>query len=163
MHFVLQHIDFNGEVSELELKRQLEVMVLAELLTKVQAQNVNIYKLQSFIKSDLGRRMIKAQKLYREVPFTMEIPCTEVFHYISGEDKETIVIQGIIDCYFEEEGELVLVDYKTDYVPEGDNEQIKEKYRAQIEYYGRALRQITGKELSGKYIYLFWNGEILEY
>ncbi len=57
----------------------------------------------------------------------------------------------------------MLVDYKTDYVPDGDAEQIKEKYRTQIEYYARALKQITGKEIAGKYIYLFWNGEILEY
>ena len=77
--------------------------------------------------------------------------------------KRQVVLQGIIDCWFEEEGKLVLVDYKTDYVTEGEVSRIKEKYRTQIEYYARALSQITGKEVSGKYIYLFWNGKILEY
>ncbi|MHB1392763.1 MAG: helicase-exonuclease AddAB subunit AddA [Clostridia bacterium] len=165
MHFALQHMDFGGDISEKDIRNQLEGMVAAELLTEVQAQNVNSRKLLSFIQSALGKRLIDSKKLYREVPFTMEVECAEVFGSLpkDGHEEETIVVQGIIDCYFEEEGKLVLVDYKTDYVPDGDAEQLKEKYRTQIEYYARALKQITGKEIAGKYIYLFWNGEILEY
>ncbi|TAH64382.1 MAG: hypothetical protein EWM52_06690 [Methanosarcina mazei] len=109
--------------------------------------------------------MRKAGRLYREVPFTMEVECSEIFGSPadSGCEDETVILQGIIDCWFEEEGKLVLVDYKTDYIPEGELESIKEKYKTQIEYYARALRQITGKEISAKYIYLFWNGKVLEY
>jgi ATP-dependent helicase/nuclease subunit A len=165
MHFVLQHLDFGGDISEKGIRGQTDGMVAAELLTEVQVQNVNNRKLLNFMQSALGNRMINAEKLYREVPFTMEVECSEVFGNLQkkGFEEETIVLQGIIDCYFEEAGKLVLVDYKTDYVPEGDTEQLKEKYRTQIEYYERALKQITGKEIAGKYIYLFWNGEVLEY
>jgi len=165
MHFVLQHMDFGGEVSEAGIKRQLEDMIRMELLTEVQARNVNINGIIEFLNSNLGRRMIKAGRLYREMPFTMEVECSEVFGSLAGcgHEGETVVLQGIIDCWFEEGGKLVLVDYKTDYVPEGEVSKIKEKYRTQIEYYARALSQITGKEVSGKYIYLFWNGKILEY
>jgi ATP-dependent helicase/nuclease subunit A len=165
LHFVLQHMNFGEELSEAGIRKQLEAMVTAELLTEVQSQNVNIHKLVSFIKSPLGRRVIEAKRLYREMPFTMEVDCTEVFGSLEGctHVGETIVLQGIIDCYFEEEGKLVLVDYKTDYIPQGKTDEIKEKYRTQIEYYARALEQITGKEIAGKYIYLFWNGEVLEY
>ena len=165
MHFVLQHMDFGGEVSEAGIKRQLEDMIRMELLTEVQARNVNIDGIVGFLNSDLGRRMTEAGRLYREMPFTMEVECSEVFGSKAGcgHEGETVVLQGIIDCWFEEEGKLVLVDYKTDYVTEGEVSRIKEKYRTQIEYYARALSQITGKEVSGKYIYLFWNGKILEY
>lgn len=165
MHFVLQHMDFCREASEADIKRQLEGMITAELLTEAQAQNVNIYGIIKLLNSDLGRRMIEAPHIYREVPFTMEVECSEVFGRTAGCDHEgeTVVLQGIIDCWFEEEGKIVLVDYKTDYVPEGELNKIKEKYRTQIEYYARALKQITGKEVSAKYIYLFWNGELLEY
>ena len=165
MHFVLQHMDFDGEISEGSIRKQVDGMAAAELLTEVQAQNVNSRRLLSFMQSALGKRMINAGKLYREVPFTMEVECSEVFSSLpkEGYEEETIVLQGIIDCYFEEEGKLVLVDYKTDYVPDGDTSQLKEKYRTQLEYYARALKQITGKEIAGRYIYLFWNGEILEY
>jgi len=165
MHFVLQHMDFGGVVSEAGIKRQLEDMIRMELLTEVQARNVNINGIIGFLNSSLGKRMIKADRLFREMPFTMEVECSEVFGSLAGcgHEGETVVLQGIIDCWFEEEGKLVLVDYKTDYVPEGEVSRIKEKYRTQIEYYARALSQITGKEVSGKYIYLFWNGKILEY
>ncbi len=165
MHFVLQHIDFKGEADEASIRKQLEAMVAAEMLTDMQAQNVNVHKILRFMESNLGKRMISAEKLYREVPFTMEVECAEVFDGISHTDSEgeTIVLQGIIDCYFQEDDKLVLVDYKTDYVPEGASEKIKEKYRTQIEYYSRALTKITGKEISGRFIYLFWNGEVLEY
>lgn len=165
MHFVLQHMDFGGEVSEAGIKRQLEDMISMELLTEVQARNVNINGIIGFLNSSLGRRMTEAGRLHREMPFTMEVECSEVFGSLAGcgHEGETVVLQGIIDCWFEEEGKLVLVDYKTDYVPEGEVSNIKEKYRTQIEYYARALSQITGKEVSGKYIYLFWNGKILEY
>jgi len=165
MHFVLQHMDFSGDMTESGIRRQVEAMTAAELLTEIQARNVNIRKISGFMKSELGKRMINAGKLYREVPFTMEVDCCEVFDGLGGcdHDGETVVLQGIIDCYFEEAGKLVLVDYKTDYVPEGEQEQLKEKYRTQIDYYTRALKQITGRELAGRYIYLFWNGEVLEY
>ena len=165
MHFVLQHMDFKGDVSEAGIRKQTEAMVLAELLTEVQAQNVNYLKIAGLMKSSLGNRMRNADNIYREVPFTMEVECAEVFGSLAGcgYEGEPIVLQGIIDCYFEEAGKLVLVDYKTDYVPEGQQEQLKEKYRTQIEYYTRALKQITGKELADRYIYLFWNGELLQY
>ncbi|HOM43050.1 MAG TPA: PD-(D/E)XK nuclease family protein, partial [Bacillota bacterium] len=157
--------NFGGEVSEAGIKRQLEDMISMELLTEVQARNVNINGIIGFLNSSLGKRMIKTDRLCREMPFTMEVECSEVFGSLAGcgHEGETVVLQGIIDCWFEEEGKLVLVDYKTDYVPEGEVSRIKEKYRTQIEYYARALSQITGKEVSGKYIYLFWNGKILEY
>lgn len=165
MHFVLQHMDLAGDVSETGIRSQVESMAAAELLTEVQTRNVNVKKIAGLFRSQLGKRMINAGMLYREVPFTMEVDCCEVFEGLGGCDREgeTVVLQGIIDCYFEEAGKLVLVDYKTDYVPQGGQEQLKEKYRTQIEYYTRALKQITGREIAGRYIYLFWNGEVLEY
>ena len=90
----------------------------------------------------------------------------EIYPDLDGEayKDEFVILQGIIDCYFEEEGEIVLVDYKTDYVPPGDGlDIIKERYKTQIEYYTRALAQITGKPIKERCIYLFWNGRILEY
>lgn len=158
LHFVLQHMDFGGESTETGIRKQIEAMVASELLTEGQAHNVNIRKIINFMNSALGKRMIAAKKLYREIPFTMEVECDEVFGSPAGcgHEGETVVLQGIIDCYFEEDGKLVLVDYKTDYIPEGEIEGIKEKYRTQVEYYARALKQITGKEIAGKYIYSFW-------
>ena len=99
----------------------------------------------------------------------MEITCQEVFpdkqelSCPEEELEEKLLLQGIIDCYFEEEDGLVLIDYKTDYVAEGAEANLKEKYKTQIAYYTRALEKLTGKPVKEKYIYLFHNGKILDF
>lgn len=75
---------------------------------------------------------------------------------------ETMLLQGVIDCWFETENGLVLLDYKTDYVPEGRSDIIKERYRVQIDYYTKALERITGKKVTERYLYLFYSGELIE-
>lgn len=64
-------------------------------------------------------------------------------------------MQGIIDAFFEEDGEIVLVDYKTDFVKKGDSKKLLEKYGQQLDYYARALESITGKRVKEKIIYSF--------
>ena len=68
---------------------------------------------------------------------------------------EKIRLQGIIDCFFEEEDGIVLLDYKTDYVEEGNEDEIIERYRSQLKYYKDALEKITGKRVKESYLYLF--------
>jgi ATP-dependent helicase/nuclease subunit A len=164
MHFIMQHIDFRGAVDRNGIRQQIRDMVSRELLTETQMQAVNADKIYRFLESNLGKRLLQAEKLYREVPFNLEIKCIEIFKDLPADvyGKETTVLQGIIDCYFEEDGKLVLLDYKTDYVPQGGAEELKEKYRTQLEYYARALEQITGKQVSGKYIYSFWAESAVE-
>ena len=73
--------------------------------------------------------------------------------YPEGTSGEVILIQGIIDVYFEEDGELVVLDYKTDRVQ--SSKDLKEKYHAQLEYYAEALELLLGKRVKEKIIYSF--------
>ena len=166
LHFVLQRLDFKKAESWEDIKQQIADMVSLQLLTEEQAKAVDILRIQRFLQSDLGRRIKKADKVYRETPFTIRLDSKEIYPDLDGASYkgEFIILQGIIDCYFEEGGEIVLVDYKTDYVPpENGLDIIRQRYRTQIEYYTRALTQITGKPIKERCIYLFWNGKILEY
>ena len=160
LHFVMQHLDYG--MNDIEV--QIEVMVAKDLLTRQQAQSVNTHKIQYFLESSLGKRLLASKGLNREVPFNMEIPCHELYKDMEGEayKDETLLLQGIIDCWFEETDGIVLLDYKTDYVPAGGVGMIRERYKLQISYYARALEMLTGKRVKEKYIYLFWNGEVLE-
>ena len=161
MHFVMQHLDFaKGNYEE-----QIEAMTARELLTEQQADSINVDQIKQFFASPLGKRLISSDSVSREVPFQIELPCRELYSAIEQEDcqDETLLLQGIIDCYFEEEDGIVLLDYKTDYVPEGGIELIRDRYRVQIDYYARALELLTGKRVKGKYIYLFSIGEVLEF
>ncbi len=161
LHFVMQHLDFGRS----DVERQIEEMVEKDLLTVQQAKSVNVDSITEFLKSPLGKRIAASGRVNREVPFNIEIPCSELYDDLKDDvcRGETLLLQGIIDCYFEEPDGIVLVDYKTDYVPEGKLEVIRERYGVQILYYARALEMLTGKRVKEKYIYLFRNGQILEF
>ena len=70
-----------------------------------------------------------------------------------------IIVQGIIDAFFFEEDHIVLVDYKTDFVPFGREKELEKKYQTQLEYYAEALQRLTGKEVTEKIIYSFALGK----
>jgi len=164
MHLVMQKLDLNGDLTAEGIKKQIKNMVDREILTEAQAKEVDVKKIEAFFKTPLGMRMLNSQNVRREVPFHIKLKSTEVYKDLPEDyENEFIAVQGIVDCFFEEEGEIVLVDYKTDYVTEETLEATKEKYKVQIELYGKALEKITGKKVKEKYIYLFFNGKILKY
>ncbi len=160
MHFVMQRLDFRRDIMA-----QIEEMVEKDLLTAQQAQSVEVAKIRRFLDSDLGRRLMTAEKVNREAAFFMELPCRELYQDMGDEayQGETALLQGVIDCYFEEPDGIVLLDYKTDYVAPGRVEMIRERYRLQIGYYALALARLSGRQVKEKYIYLFSTGEILEF
>ena len=105
----------------------------------------------NFLQSETGHRMAKAQadgRLHKEQQFVMGIPAREVGPVDSD---ELVVIQGIIDAYFEDDGELILVDYKTDRT--WSSRVLLDHYKRQLDYYERALTQLTGKKVREKWIY----------
>lgn len=107
-----------------------------------------------FLRSDMGRRMAEADKkgrLWRERPFTMRIAASRVRKDFS--DEEEILIQGVIDVYFEENGDIILLDYKTDRVAEAET--LVDRYRVQLELYAEALQRATGKRVREIHIYSF--------
>lgn len=161
LHFVMQHLDYRRE----DIEGQIEEMVAKALLTEQQAKCVDVGKIQRFLASPLGQRMLASDRISREVPFNMEIPCHELYKDMEDEacGGETLLLQGVIDCFFEEPGGIVLLDYKTDYAPVDKVDTLRERYRYQIGCYARALEMLTGKKVKHKYIYLFWSGEVLEY
>lgn len=165
MHLIMQHLDLSKISSKNDIADQINRMVEAEMLTQKQAESASVDRLLGFFKSSLGQRMLKSTTVKREIPFFIELKSTEVYPNLDEGrySGESILLQGIIDCCFEEGGEIILIDYKTDYVNEENKASIKEKYRVQIDYYTRALERMTGKRVREKYIYLFSTGEVLEY
>ena len=127
-----------------------------------EAKVVRVNKILKFFNNPLGKRMIEVyknnpNKLYREVPFYTEISSIEVNNELSEEYKnENIRLQGIIDCFFEEEDKVILIDYKTDYIEEEKEDEFKNKYIKQLEYYSNAIFKIIGKKVDEKYLYSFY-------
>lgn len=165
MHLVMQHLDFGREPTKESIRGQISHMIEQQLLTEKEAASVSLNKILAFLESPLGIRMRSSERITRELPFSIELSAAEVYPELTGDiyEGETIMLQGVIDCYFEERGQYVLVDYKTDYATPEQLDELKERYRIQLEYYARAIQKITGKRVKSKYIYLFSVSMAVEY
>ncbi|MDK2809257.1 MAG: ATP-dependent helicase/nuclease subunit [Clostridiales bacterium] len=154
-HKAMQHLRL-GEISDKEsLLAELKRLLSKNYLKSDEFGVLDQTKLQAFVSSKLCGRMGCAQnrgELFREQPFVLGIPANRIYPEIISE--ELIIVQGIVDAYFEEEGELVLVDYKTDRVR--SSSELVARYRTQMDYYQEALSQITGKRVKERIIYSFY-------
>lgn len=153
-HRVFECLDYEKTNSLDEVKNQLISMLARGKMTEAMEKSVKAGDIYVFTKSAVGQRMKEASKkalLYREQPFVMGVPADEVREEYDSEEE--ILIQGIIDAYFEEEGDLVLVDYKTDRVFRKNPQELVKKYQVRLDYYADALEKMTGKKVKEKYIY----------
>ncbi len=160
VHFVMKKIDLNRVSSVKEIEEQLQELFDGEFLLKEELKAINPYKILNFFKSNLGTKMLElneiGKKIYIEVPFYTEISSLEIDNTLDDKYKyEKVRLQGIIDCFFEYNEDLILLDYKTDYVKDGDEDALKEKYKKQLDYYSDAIFKMTGKKVKYKYLYSF--------
>lgn len=114
--------------------------------------------IEKFFETSLGRELLKSERICKETPFLVKITADKIF---SGNCKDEILLQGATDCYFEENGEIVLLDFKTDKNPE--EKKIRKNYEKQILLYAYALEKITGLKVSKKVIYTVRNSKIIEF
>ncbi len=152
-HRAFQLLDFGPLTSQEAVVRELSRLAVSGSLDKDSFDLIDSRKIWGFLSSPLGKRFSQAQRegrLYKEQQFVIGIPAREMDLCHS---QELVLIQGIIDAYMEEEGELVLVDYKTDFVKRGEEKILIDRYQTQLEYYKRALEQMTGKKVKEKAIY----------
>lgn len=167
MHFVMQKIGYDRVDSLENIKIQLEEMLQNELLTKDEFKAINPYKIYNFFKSDLGKNILKVYSeggiIHRELPFFTRISASKVKEDISKESyNEEVRLQGVIDLFFELDGEIILIDYKTDYVEDNIEEEMNRRYKIQLDYYSDAIKKITGKVVNKRYLYLFYIDKAIE-
>ena len=117
-------------------------------------QCVSNKRIAGFLRTSLATRMIAAQEenvLFREQPFVLGIPAKKLKEQYP--EDEMVLIQGVIDVFFYEDGEIVLADYKTDRVD--SVQELIDRYHAQLDYYQMALEQITGVHVKERILYSF--------
>ena len=156
-HKFLEHLDFCMEPSILAVMSQMEQFCREGRLTAEEARWIDTSKVVRFLNSELGCRMrlsAKKQMLYREQPFVIGVEAYKV--QPGWESNDMVLVQGIIDAYIQEEDEIVLVDYKTDFVRPGEEKKLFDKYHLQLQYYAEALERMSGKQVKEKIIYSFW-------
>ncbi|RAK19517.1 DNA helicase/exodeoxyribonuclease V subunit A [Anoxybacillus vitaminiphilus] len=162
MHMVMQHVELTKPITEETVREQIAKMVNEELLTYEQAESVDVLSVVAFFATDIGKRLLKAKYIYREIPFSLSLAASEVYRLEGKSERENVLIQGVVDCMFEDEAGLVLIDFKTDAITNrfpGGLDQAKavleKRYRTQVDLYRRAIEQIWKKEVKECYLYLF--------
>lgn len=160
-HKLLELLDFTVDYDVENLTAAVQQLRQEGRLTDEMAECIRPKDILRFLGCRSGKRMADAArngKLYKEQPFVLSVDASEI--YPEDCSGEKILVQGIIDVYFEEPDGLVVLDYKTDKVRTGN--ELKEKYHAQLDYYAQALEQLTEKPVKEKIIYSFTLGEEIE-
>ena len=150
MHEAMQWLPL-AQYTQASLTKELDALVMKGTFTEEERNLLSDTSLYKFFSSDLGQRLINAKRIERELPFSMLFEGKRVYDTL--EDGENLFLQGIIDTAFEEDGEWVLVDYKTDRVKSGED--LIKRYKIQMDLYKEALQRLTGMPVKACYIYSF--------
>lgn len=168
MHLCLQKLDVKKDYDLKMIQSFLQELLAKQILTTKEVSSVNCYKILAYTKSKIWNELQTAKEVYREKPFYIPISAKEIYENKIEKEQlekldEYILVQGIIDLYYiNQDNELVLVDYKTDFVEKGKEADFVEKYKKQLELYKRALEEALGRKVNKVYLYsLYLEKEIL--
>ncbi|MED0702558.1 MULTISPECIES: helicase-exonuclease AddAB subunit AddA [Aeribacillus] len=168
MHTVMQHLPLGEDLTEQTIRQTVHSLVKKEILTEEQVEAVNVEGIVQFFESPLGRRLKGAKKIFREIPFNLAVPANEIYEKGSSLNTETVIVQGVIDCLFEDDDGLVLLDYKTDAVKdrfpsiEKAKQVLASRYEIQIDLYAKAVESILKRRVDDRYLFFFDAGLIIK-
>lgn len=152
-HRFMEIWDYTVEPSMDGIEKFLREEIDSGKISKEYGDYLELEKVLTCLNSQIGQRMRKSaleKNLFKEQPFVLGIPAKEIY---GGESEETIILQGIIDVFFIEDDQVVIMDYKTDGVKAP--QLLVDRYQEQLQLYGRAVEQILGKKVKEKIIYSF--------
>lgn len=162
-HLLMQHVPLDGSADETTLKLTLDSMIERRLLTAKQSEAIDLPAVAAFFQSGLGRRLMAAGWVRREVPFSCMFPASRVYPKSEGLlAMESILIQGVIDCLFEDAAGVVLLDYKTDRIYKQQWEQAAERHRFQLELYAEAIESVLGRKVDECHVFFFDGGQSVQ-
>lgn len=171
-HLAMQLLDFSKfdteDISKIreEVKLQINSFVEKNIMSLDEIETININWIVKFIQSDIFKEIYianKSEKLFKEKAIDYNIKLKNLFKDENISEDEKIMVVGIIDLFFENEnGEIILLDYKTDYVTKENLEEVKSRYKVQLDLYKSAIEDISGKKVAKKGLYLFGINEFVE-
>ncbi|MGI5882294.1 MAG: PD-(D/E)XK nuclease family protein, partial [Dethiobacteria bacterium] len=163
-HTAMQHLKLTAPLDRHAISEQLQKMLAEGHLDPGECCIIDPGLIADFLATPLGERIIEAypRKLWRELPFTMVLPATEVFNIIGEETpQDSVLIQGVIDCLFKENDSFVIIDYKTGNPAKMEKDGLRQQYMRQLGYYSLAIKKIWGGRVTEKYLYFLDGGQFL--
>ncbi|WP_302496011.1 helicase-exonuclease AddAB subunit AddA [uncultured Flavonifractor sp.] len=153
LHQVLQYIDFEKAETVEGVQAEIARLVEEQYITPQQGEAVDPAPIAAFFRSDLGQELLSSVSLRREFKFSILEPASR--YYPQAGEGEQVLLQGVVDCWFETLEGITVVDFKTDRVTKRTVAERAEHYRPQLEAYSRALAEITGKQVIRRVLWFF--------
>ncbi len=159
-HLILQHLDLNKNYTYESLNEEFDKMINEDIFSQDQKMFIMVKNIMNFLSSNLLNRIKKSPFVIKEFPFQSLFPLNELFDQdYQDNNDEFVMVQGIIDLFFEEDGDIIIVDYKTD-------RKVKEgtilNYKRQLHIYSKCLEKILGKKVREMLIYLLSKDELIK-
>ncbi|MCL2188949.1 MAG: helicase-exonuclease AddAB subunit AddA [Defluviitaleaceae bacterium] len=154
LHAITEHMDYHLHKTPEAVEALIIDLQEKNLLTPEEAHRIDRAKILTLATSPLGERIRNAPKLYREMPFVMAENASEIFPN-HAHTNEKILIHGIIDAYFEEDGKIVLIDFKSDHALHTTETDLINRHRTQLDIYKKAVAQATAKDVKEVLLYSF--------
>ena len=160
IHLCIKNLDESKNYSLEDIKELIENLEQKEIITQKEKEAININTLLRYTQSVLYKNLKQAQHIYKEEPFYINVPASQIY---DSDVEEKILVQGIIDLYYiDKEGKVILVDFKTDYVENNDERILVEKYKEQLKLYKEALEKALNRSVDKTIIYsLYLQKEII--
>ena len=151
IHLCMKNLQFGREYNLDDVKELINDLEARKIITDKEKESINPWVILKFTKSNIWKELKEAKEYHKEEPFYINIPANEV---MKSTLDENILVQGIIDLYYvTKDDELVLLDYKTDFINEGEEQILIDRHKPQLMLYKRALESGINKKVNKIYIY----------
>ena len=166
MHTVMQHLPMVRPLNIAEIHEHLEELVEKEILTPEETEIIDVDSIQRFFSTDIAEFIMHASSLYREIPFSLSLPASEIYARWTSDTDEKVLIQGVLDCIIPTEDGWIILDYKTDAIPDEVTDQLRDtlmkRYRTQMELYRYAIEHIWKQPVKKTFLYFFAKQLVIE-
>ena len=160
VHLCMKTLDFSKDYELQDIKDMIQCLVEKKIITEKEAEAVNPYHILKFTKSAIWLELREAKEYHKEEPFYINVPASDIQETTC---QENILAQGIIDLYYiTKDNQLVLLDYKTDWAKEGEEDILIKRHTSQLMLYKEALENALGRKVDKIYIYSTSLGKEIE-
>ncbi len=163
MHLCVQKMNEKEEYDLLKIQNLIEELRTKEIISSTEADCIDANRLLGYTRSNLWQELKEAKEINKEKAFYINVKASKLYNNISKEMDEDILVQGIIDLYYIDKNDnIVLVDYKTDYVEKGKEELLVEKYKEQLNLYKEALEKSLNTKVKNMGIYSLYLNQFIQ-
>ena len=156
IHLVMEHLDFGCDGTAEAVRAQIDALRVKRLLTPEQAEAADAGLIARFLQSDIAARIRASDQVEREYRFSILRSAKEYDARADAADQ--VLLQGVVDCFFVEDGQLVVLDFKTDHITPAQTAERAVFYAPQLDAYAAALERIMGMRVREKLLYFFETG-----